>query len=543
MKSIWINLSLLILPFAALGQLPDSSATEDVYQLDVSDDNIDNGFSIPHINVNNALQIKRLPKHFQDGIAQYKSQFGCITNLFELFRIPNISASQWDSIIPLLTCGPCLEKPKFIDQTLTLTVKEIPPTVEVSDFSKYNVRYKGTSENGFRWGFHHFVSEYNEQKRILNSAYVQFKNKKHHIILGNFLPQTPLNMLFGNNLMRSSAWSVNPLMGNNLPFVPYTSSISNRHWQGVALSKTLRNITLNMALDQEKPQPLAYPKQLWWNIEWRNTKYKLQYHQYSNISDRKKTTKNALIFAGAFGKNIVQSELIHAKNKLSLHSFWIQPIFKNQWMRISHRAVVSTYFKEEEWVYVHQIFFHKKLKGLVSWINEKNSGPWENHSHQEQAIQSHIDFTPTRYHNFYVRYQIKKSPEMMRQWRMDGKWKVNENIQIHCRIEQHSNHAKSGWLSAMEYEWKPMDQPWQVIIRQVFFTVPDWDLRIYMMDRELRGGMSIPAYSGKGKRTFCIVQYHSPHLIWAFKIEREQVSERGGAITNHQADVQLTLTI
>lgn len=530
-----------MLPFTALGQLPDSSATEDAYQLDVVDDNIDREISTPRINVNNALQIKRLPKHFQQGITQYKNQFGCITNLFELFRIPNISPSQWDSIIPFLTSGPCLEKPKFIDQTLSLTAKDIPPTVEVSDISKYNVRYKGTSENGFRWGFHHFVTEHNEEKTILNTAYFQFKNKNHHFILGDFLPQTPLNMLFGNNLMRTSAWNVNPLMGDNPAFAPYTSSISNRHWRGVALTKAFRAISLNITLDQVKAPPLAYPKQMWWNIEWKRTKYKLQCHQYTFVEERKKTTKNALTFAGAFGKNILQSELIHEKNKLSLHTFWIQPIFKNQWMRISYRAIVSSYLKEEEWVYAHQIFFHKKLKGLISWINEKNNGPWENASRQEQVIQSHIDFIPNRYHNFYIRFQIKKSPEMMRQWRVDGKWKVNEHIQIHCRIEQHSADAKSGWLSAMEYEWKPMDQPWQVIIRQVFFSVPDWDLRIYMMDRELKGGMSIPAYSGKGKRTFCIVQYHSPQFICAFKIERERDMEHGGAVTNHRADFQLTL--
>ncbi len=61
------------MPFAVLGQLPDSSAIEDVYQLDVVDDNIDREISTPLINVNNALQIKRLPKHFQQGITQYKS--------------------------------------------------------------------------------------------------------------------------------------------------------------------------------------------------------------------------------------------------------------------------------------------------------------------------------------------------------------------------------------------------------------------------------------------------------------------------------------
>lgn len=532
----------MMLPLAALGQLPDSIATEDVYQLDVTDDNIDNGFTIPHINVNNALQIKRLPQHFKVGIAQYKSQFGCIANLYELYRIPNITELQWDSIIPSLTCGPCIEKPKFIDQTLTITAKDIAPSAEVSDISKYNVRYKGTSENGFRWGYHHFVSEYNKQKIIFNTAYIQFKNKNHHIILGDFLPQTPLNMLFGNNLMRASAWNINPLMGNDLPFSPYTSSIGNRHWRGVALSKTIRNVTFNMALHQNGQQTLTNPSQFWWSIEWKRTKYRIQYHQYTFTKGGKKTTKNALIFAGSFGKNILQSELISETNKLSFHTFWMQPLFKNQWVRISHRAIISSHFKEEEWIYAHQIFFHKKLKGLISWINEKQSGQWEDASRQDQLIQSQIDFIPTRYHNFYVRYQIKKNPDLMRLWRLDGKWKVNESIQVHCRIEQHLTHLKSGWLSAMECEWKPMDRPWQVIIRQIFYNIPEWELRIYMMDRELRGGMSIPAYAGKGKRTFCIVQYQLPQLICAFKIEQQQLMEHGRSMAQYQADIQLILT-
>ena len=242
------------------------------------------------------------------------------------------------------------------------------------------------------------------------------------------------------------------------------------------------------------------------------------------------------------GKGILQAEASWQTNQTNFIAHWIQPILKNQLARISYQVEQSPILVQEQITYVHQIFFHKKWKGLISVDQDYAKGIWESVHEKEQTLRTQLDYTPTRYHVFYRRYQVRKESEMSHQWRCDGQWKIDENSKAHCRIEQHILRHSVGWLSAIEYDWKPMNKPWQIVVSQIFFAIPDWDLRIYMMDRELKGGMSIPAYNGKGKRTFLIVQYQYRSWRWALKLERQvnQLPEKSPVITH--ADVQLEFT-
>jgi hypothetical protein len=202
----------------------------------------------------------------------------------------------------------------------------------------------------------------------------------------------------------------------------------------------------------------------------------------------------------------------------------------------------STIFTKEQSSYVHQIFFHRKLKSIVSVTQENRKGVWTSMNDKTQTLRTQLDYTPTRYHVFYMRYQVSRNPEIMHQWRWDAQWKIDENSKAHCRIEQHISHHTVGWLSAVEYDWKPLNKSWQFVVRQIFYAIPDWDLRIYMMDRELKGGMSIPAYSGRGKRTFVIAQYQYQSWRLAVKLERHFSKPTVPLPLITSADVQLEFT-
>jgi hypothetical protein len=182
------------------------------------------------------------------------------------------------------------------------------------------------------------------------------------------------------------------------------------------------------------------------------------------------------------------------------------------------------------------------LKSIVSVTQEDRKGVWASMNDKTQTLRTQLDYTPTRYHVFYMRYQVRRNPNITHQWRWDAQWKIDENSKAHCRIEQHISHHTLGWLSAVEYDWKPLNKSWQVVVRQIFYAIPDWDLRIYMMDRELKGGMSIPAYSGRGKRTFIIAQYQCQSWRLAVKLERHSSRSTVPLPLITSADVQLEFT-
>lgn len=543
MKSLWINGIFLLMVRSGFSQLQDTTMIEDQYNAALSEENGLELWNGPTINVNSPFQIKQLPIDLQIAISNYRNEYGCIANLQELYRIEGVEMSKWDSIMPSLLCGPCWQKPKYVDQSITLTGKDFTYPIDTSNIvPQYNIRYKGKSENGFRWGFHHFVSNNNNEKEILTSGFVQLKRKNSHIIFGDYLPQTPLHLLFSNNLMNSTAWNVAPLMAKEQHFVPYTSSIPNRHWRGAALSTTFNSITLKIANDLNTKLTQKKPEQHWLAADWVRKKFNIQYHYYANNTQGKNKNCQALNASWSLEKSILQAEASWQNNQLKFLAHWIQPILKNQWVRLSYQLDQSPILVEEQITYVHQIFFHKKWKGLISIEQENSKGIWESVHEKEQTLRTQLDYTPTRYHVFYLRYQARKNSEMSHHWRCDGQWKIDENSKAHCRIEQHILHHSVGWLSAIEYDWKPMNKSWQIVIRQIFFAIPDWDLRIYMMDRELKGGMSIPSYSGKGKRTFLIAQYQHQTWRWAIKLERHlnQPLERSPVIT--RADMQLEFT-
>lgn len=523
-------------------QLQDTTMIEDQYNAALSEENGLELWNGPTINVNSPLQIKQLPIDLQIAISNYKNEYGCIANLQELYRIEGIEMSKWDSIMPSLLCGACWQKPKHVDQSITLTGKDITYPIDTSNIvPQYNIRYKGKSENDFRWGFQHFVSNNNNGKEILTSGFMQLKRKNSHIIIGDYLPQTPLHLLFSNNLMNSTAWNVAPLIAKE-HFVPYTSSIPNRHWRGAAFSTKFKSVTIRMAADIHTMNISTKPKQQWASAEWNKKKVKIQYHYYTQSGWNEINHLQGLYASWSLGKNIMQVEAVQVKEIGKISAHWIQPILKNQWLRLSYQVEYSPIFTKEQSSYVHQIFFHRKLKSIVSVTQENRKGVWTSMNDKTQNLRTQLDYTPTRYHVFYMRYQVSRNPEIIHQWRWDAQWKIDENSKAHCRIEQHISHHTDGWLSAVEYDWKPLNKSWQIVVRQIFYAIPDWDLRIYMMDRELKGGMSIPAYSGKGKRTFLIAQYQYQSWRWAIKLERHlnQPLERSPVIT--RADMQLEFT-
>ena len=541
MKWICASVLTLLMHTTSQGQ-QDTINLEDAYQGIASDENALSNWEDSNIDVNNLRQVAHLPIAFQNAIAAYKEENGCIAHLRELYRISTISPLQWDSIMPWLTCAPCAQKPKFIRQNLTLTAKDISRQEDnLFVVSKYNIRYRAKSENGYQWGLHHFAQSSGLPSHM-STGYFQLQKKKQHWIIGDFLPQTPQHLLFANNLMSSSPWMVMPMVANAQRFVPYTSSIPNRHWRGMAYAFAIKKLTLSAAMDLDSIQASSIPKimQRWGSAEWRSERIKMQYHWYLSESEQKQ--QHAINLAFHFKDQMLQTEWEGKKGDWKWDAYWVKPLSKNQMLRLEHRVEWNAEQLFQTNAYLHQVVWNKKFKMLLSVDQKTSYRLWLSNSTSEQNFRLQLDFSPQRYHVFYLRYQMHQDEQIMQQWRIDGQWATSENGKFHCRIEQHVQNKNSGWLSALEYDWKPLGKAWHLIARQTFYAVPEWDLRIYMMDRELKGGMSIPAYSGRGKKTFFILQYQNPMIRLALKwtLLFPQTYEVNSGLTT--LDLQIALT-
>ncbi len=539
----WICTSSLILTMQAISLAQsDSLNIEDVYQGAAADENAIEDGDRTSINVNNPKHLKKLPLCYQAAISKYTKDNGCIAHLHELYRITDMTSNQWDSIMPLLYCEPCRQKPKFIHQSLILTAKDVSFTTKTGPVaSKYNIRYRARSENGFHWGIHHFTQN-NLFPANMTTGFFQMKKKKQHWIVGDFLPQTPQHLLFGNNLMSSSPWMVLPMVANAQRFLPYTSSIPNRHWRGMAYAFSVKKLTLCAAMDLDSVlhNNILKVQQQWGSVEWRNEKIKLQYHYH--ISPAVQKQKQGLNLTIQVKKQVIQTEWAGEKKDWMWTTYWIRTMLKNQMLRLEHRIEWKDKSLEQTIGYVHQILWNKQVKLLLATDHLTSYDQWLSNREKEQNLRLQITFCPQRHHAFYLRYQMRQKEQIMHQWRIDGQWISSENGKFHCRLEQHVQSKLSGWLSAFEYDWKPLGGCWHLIARQTFYAIPDWDLRIYMMDRELKGGMSIPAYNGRGKKSFFILQYQKPKIRMAFKWTKMNLLSHDANLKPSTLDLQLDIS-
>lgn len=516
----WINLlALFFLLRNSNAQVSYSLPSEDNYSnLDIGFDGVDEVERFTY-NINHPKSMAQWNPTLAKAIEEYIEKNGCLSNVFELYRMTDFSASALDSLLPHLRCDPCWQKPKFIHQHLVITLKDLS-SVQYN-INNFNIRYRAKSENGYQWGIHHFVNYNNEDSIQLSTAFFQLKKKRTHLIFGDFIPITPLDMMYQNNLMLSSPWNILPIINIDQSFKPYTSSIPERNWRGSAYTFTFKTMKISWANDIEIKDNSIDIRRQFGSLQLKLKHIQCFYFIHDEKLMDKKTIVHGINGSVTIGNQIIQIETIkRSPQEWAGSGIWIKPILKNQFIRI-HQQIEHN-IEKLEWTqyFIHQWSWNKQWKNTISIEHKKEIGLWHEDNLHNQTLRIQADYTPQRHHIFYARYQIKNDLTRLHQTRIDGSWPVTDDGHLHFRLEHHFTSVAVGWLSCLDFNWQPLGKAWGLTFRQVLYSVPEWSMRIYMMDKELKGSMRIPAYSGKGNAFNVILQYQKSYFRLATKLEK-----------------------
>ncbi|MEN8118656.1 MAG: hypothetical protein ABFS16_16855, partial [Bacteroidota bacterium] len=152
------------------------------------------------------------------------------------------------------------------------------------------------------------------------------------------------------------------------------------------------------------------------------------------------------------------------------------------------------------------------------WINFSTAGParaWD--------IFTQADFHLSQKFNFYIRFKNEEKehkfkaenryinlPERTQKSRLHFQYKPSETIKLKTRIEHvyyRGQTRENGYLLFQDVQYSPANSPLNLSARIAYFDTESYNSRIYAYENDLLYTFSIPAYFGKGFRTYLNMKY------------------------------------
>lgn len=164
------------------------------------------------------------------------------------------------------------------------------------------------------------------------------------------------------------------------------------------------------------------------------------------------------------------------------------------------------------------------------WINYSTAGPsngWD--------IFAQADFRPCDRIQFYLRYKNEEKdqkfridekyenhPERFQKSRFHIQYNLSDIFTLKTRLEHvlyKGLETENGWMIFQDVQMTPAVLPLNLSARLAWFSTESYNSRIYAYENDLLYTFSIPAYYGKGLRTYLNLKYKiSPKAdIW-FKV-------------------------
>ena len=137
-----------------------------------------------------------------------------------------------------------------------------------------------------------------------------------------------------------------------------------------------------------------------------------------------------------------------------------------------------------------------------------------------------VNYTPSRSVDMYFRYRGRSRarnaaletsidfPEnqLQENYRFDISYKVSPSFKFRNRVElvnfnQPYAAKQQGYMILQDIIYKPLSKPVSFSFRYALFDTDGFNSRIYAYESDVLYSFSIPAYSGKGSRTYLTLQY------------------------------------
>ena len=172
------------------------------------------------------------------------------------------------------------------------------------------------------------------------------------------------------------------------------------------------------------------------------------------------------------------------------------------------------------------------------WINFTTAGPskgWD--------IFTQADFNFSNKFQFYVRFKNEEKdqkfaqnemyvnlPECIQKTRLHFQANPSETLTLKTRIEHvfyKGTEEEMGFMIFQDVQFTPARVPLNVSARVAWFNTESYNSRIYAYENDLLYTFSIPAYYGKGIRTYLNLKYKINEKIdiW-FKFANTSWSDR-----------------
>jgi hypothetical protein len=97
-------------------------------------------------------------------------------------------------------------------------------------------------------------------------------------------------------------------------------------------------------------------------------------------------------------------------------------------------------------------------------------------------------------------------------WRTHLDYKVNRHFSLRNRVElvwynDHINKPQEGFLTFLDFLYKPMSRPYSLIARLQYFESAGYDARVYAYENDVMYIYNVPSFSGKGIRYYLVAGY------------------------------------
>lgn len=245
------------------------------------------------------------------------------------------------------------------------------------------------------------------------------------------------------------------------------------------------------------------------------------------------------------GKAIIQGAVARLNDQLSF-SLLFRHFDKNYHAYWSNTFTEGSATNNETGMYLGTKIFPVKYVALSAysdfyyskWINSSTAGPskgWD--------IFTQVDFIFPGNFEFYIRYKNEEKeqkfieneryinlPERLQKTRLHFQYKHSENVTFKIRAE-HAFYKglkkENGFVIFQDVQITFKKIPLNVSARLAWFNTDSYNSRIYAYENDLLYTFSIPAYYGKGFRTYLNLKYKiSKKLDFWFKVANTSWSDR-----------------
>lgn len=322
------------------------------------------------------------------------------------------------------------------------------------------------------------------------------------------------------------------------------NAVKNSNY-GAVFSMNLNNLKIGATLAKQHLNPPFYPAgELYNRYRFNGTENLNGGVDYHYIRGRYEFFGEAAISKSG-GKALVQGAVVRLNDQLGFSALF-RHFDRNYQALWANTFAEGSNMNNESGMYFGVKLLPAKFVTLMAysdfyrsaWINYSTAAPstgWD--------VMAQANVVLSKKFEFYLRFKNEEKevkfiqneryvnlPEQTQKIRFNLVYKPVAVISLKTRAEYafyHGKESETGIMVFQDIQFKPEMAPFSISARVAWFNTDSYDTRIYAYENDLLYTFSIPAYYGKGIRTYLNLQYKfSRKIDFWLKIANTGYSDR-----------------